>query len=211
MPRISRFLRTERTISWFARRTAFSTRRAGGVRAASSPCGLRKPAGMVGSLRGSLPEMCRSIDSTASRDATSPAACPPMPSATTKRRCCGTRTNESSFELRFLPTSDSPALSNSRSEARLLDTRFPLHPALVALRGRKLLKLGEGRLVVGLAREHRPQLVDRLLVAARRGQGKGEVEAGRRVVGVHLERALEGGDRLVPALHLAAGHPQVVV
>src|SRR2546425_931072 len=67
MPRMLLSLRTERTISWLARRIAFSTRRAGAGRPASPPLGERNEAGMVGSLRGALPEMCLSIDSTARR------------------------------------------------------------------------------------------------------------------------------------------------
>ena len=54
MPRMLLSLRTERTISWLASRMAFSTRRAGTGRPASSTPGERKEAGMVGSLRGSV-------------------------------------------------------------------------------------------------------------------------------------------------------------
>src|SRR5262245_20938091 len=45
------------------------------------------------------------MESTATFEATSPAACPPIPSATTNRRCSALATKLSSFPLRLRPTS----------------------------------------------------------------------------------------------------------
>src|ERR1700736_1769713 len=49
-----------------------------------------------------------SIDSTATRAATSPAACPPMPSATTNSRRSSALTKQSSFMCRTGPVSLKP-------------------------------------------------------------------------------------------------------
>src|SRR5258708_36229836 len=57
------------------------------------------------------------IASIASREATSPALWPPMPSATANRRTSGSDTNVSSFVLRTRPASDTP---QARTTVRIL-------------------------------------------------------------------------------------------
>src|SRR6266571_6172871 len=153
--------------------------------------------------------MWRSIDSTARREATSPAACPPMPSATTNRLCSGASAKESSLDERLRPTSDRPALWNRRPGVS--GTVLPLRPVLVALRPRELLQLGAGRLVRRLARQDDAQLVHRFLLPAAVGQRERQVQAGDLVVRVPLEGAAEGGGRLVPALELAQRDAEIVV
>src|SRR5919108_3392929 len=59
-----------------------------------------------------------STTSTARADATSPARAPPMPSATAN--IGGRTTSESSFAVRWRPTSVRPACSTMRSGTRLL-------------------------------------------------------------------------------------------
>src|SRR5437773_319377 len=211
MPRLLLSCRTERTISWLARRMAFSTRRAGAGKPASSPLGERNEAGMVGSLRGSEPEMCLSIDSTARREATSPAACPPIPSATTKRAPSSEMANESSFDFRLRPTSLSPALSIASRPAPPSPEVLPLDTGPLFFRGRQLLELGERRLVVRLARQDRTQFLDGLLVVAAFGQGEGQVEPGERILRIRLQSPAKRGDRLVPAVELPQGDADVVV
>src|SRR5438876_7284477 len=103
--------------------------------------------------------MWRSIDSTARREATSPAAWPPMPSATTNRLCSLTIANESSFDLRLRPTSLRPALRIARRSAS--GTGFLLDPRLVAPRIRQLLQLRHRRLIGRLARQDGAELLDR--------------------------------------------------
>src|SRR5262245_39916556 len=153
---------------------AFSTRRAGAGRTASSPNGERNEAGRVGSLRGSLPEMCLSIDSTARRDATSPAACPPMPSATTSSVPSPEMAKESSFDLRLRPTSLSPAViigwcrAPPAAAALARDTG-----PVILLMGRQLVELGLGRLVPRLPAQDGAQLLDGLPVVTRLRQGEG--------------------------------------
>ena len=48
------------------------------------------------------------MDSMARRDATSPAACPPIPSATTNNPMSRSNVNRSSLPLRMGPHSDTP-------------------------------------------------------------------------------------------------------
>src|SRR5436309_15287138 len=211
MPRMLLSLRTDRTISWLARRMAFSTRRAGAGSPTSPPTGERNEAGMVGSLRGSLPEMCRSIDSTARRDATSPAACPPVPSATTRSVPSPEMAKESSFDLRLRPTSLSPAVVMARRLGPLSLAGLPLDTGPLLLRCRQFLELGEGWLVVRLARQNRPQRFDGLLVVAGLRQGEGQVQPGERILRIRLQRPAKGRDRLLPAQDLSQGDADVVV
>src|SRR5262245_35090139 len=209
MPRLVWFSRTERVISWLARRMAPRTRRAGAGRSSSR---LRVVAweGTVSSP-GSSDDMWREIESTARRDATSPAACPPMPSATTYRPSPSARTKESSFILRLRPTSVIPVarICSGMSSSDTGVTGGGAHP--FAARRRQFLQEGECRLVVGLVRQHGAQLVRRLGVLALLGQREAQVEPGDEVVGVHLEGAAEGGDRLLPLLVLPEGDTEVVV
>src|SRR5215213_7019844 len=67
---------------------------------------------------GSLDSRACSTASTATADATSPAFAPPMPSATANSG--GLTTSESSFAVRWRPTSVRPACSTMRSATRLL-------------------------------------------------------------------------------------------
>src|SRR5215210_4850769 len=68
---------------------------------------------------GDSSEPCASVKaSTASREATSPAFAPPMPSATAKKG--GAITSESSLVCRWRPTSVAPALSTTPSMRLLL-------------------------------------------------------------------------------------------
>src|SRR6187200_3011999 len=67
---------------------------------------------------GSPDSRALSTASTATADATSPAFAPPMPSATANSG--GRTTSESSFALRWRPTSVRPACSTIRSATRLL-------------------------------------------------------------------------------------------
>src|SRR5262245_60915845 len=64
-----------------------------------------RPNGQVMSLSPPVRQMNSLIASTAIFDATSPAACPPMPSATTNRFCSALTKWLSSFPLRLRPTS----------------------------------------------------------------------------------------------------------
>src|SRR5437867_8676078 len=205
MPRLLLSCRTERTISWLARRMAFSTRRAGAGRPASSSLGERNAAGRVGSLRGSEPEMCLSIDSTARRDATSPAACPPIPSATTNRAPSSEMANESSFDFRLRPTSLRPALSIGTWPEPPLPGVLPLDTSPLFFRGRQLLQLDERRLVVRLARQDRAQLLDGLFIVAALRQGEGQVEPGERILRIRLQGPAKRCDRLVPSVELPQG------
>src|SRR2546428_391224 len=213
MPRMLLSLRTERTVAGLASRMALRTRRAGGGRPASSPAGARNDAGIVGSLRGSLPEMCLSIGSTARRDATSPAVCPPMPSATMSRVWSSEMAKESSLDLRRRPTSDRPALSVDRRAEPSPPAALPLDTRpLFLLPGRQqLVQPGDRRLVVRLERQNAPQLLDRLLLVPGLRQGEGQVETGERILRIGQERLAKSGDRLVPALQLSQGDADVVV
>src|SRR5690349_845884 len=88
--------------------------------------------------------------STASRDATSPALCPPMPSATAKRRSSGSETNWSSLVFRTRPVSDTPHARNTHNLAwgkafaapwvwgfrRVPNPRRPDNTTLVVVSGR---------------------------------------------------------------------------
>src|SRR6266436_5782546 len=107
--------------------------------------------------------------------------------------------NESSFDLRLRPTSDSPAARISIIGVSTSGTRLTGRARGAARRG-ELVQLGERRLVVRLAHQDRPQLVARLRVAGPLGQGERQVEARHEVVGVDLDRLAERVDRLVPVL-----------
>src|SRR5918995_6952280 len=67
---------------------------------------------------GSPDSRAPSTASTATAEATSPAFAPPIPSATAKSG--GLTTSESSFAVRWRPTSVRPACSTMRSATRLL-------------------------------------------------------------------------------------------
>src|SRR5215211_1171919 len=67
---------------------------------------------------GSSDSRALSTASTATADATSPALAPPIPSATANSG--GRTTSESSFAVRWRPTSVRPACSRMRSVTRLL-------------------------------------------------------------------------------------------
>src|SRR5437867_3120679 len=213
MPRMLLSFRTERTISWLARRIAFSTRRAGTGRPASPSAGERNEAGTVGSLRGSEPEMCLSIDSTARRDATSPAACPPIPSATMSSVWSSEMAKESALGFRRRPTSDRPANSINRRACPSPAAVLPLDTSpLLLLPGRQqFVQPGDGRLVVRLERQDAPQLLDGLLLLPRLRQREGQVETRERILRIRQERLAKSGDGLDPALQLAQGDADVVV
>src|SRR5262245_13778717 len=211
MPRMLLSLRTERTISWLARRMAFRTRRAGAGSSASSPNGERNEAGRVGSLRGSLPEMCLSMDSTARREATSPAACPPIPSATTSSVPSPEMEKESSFDLRLRPTSLRPAVIIEWCRAPRAAAALARDTGSVLLLRRQLVELGERRLVVRLPGQNRAQLLDRLPVLTRLRQGEGQVQPRERILRIRFQCPAKRGDRFLPAQSPPGGQADVVV
>src|SRR3989442_150060 len=134
-----------------------------------------------------------------------------MPSATTSRVPSSEIANESSFDLRLRPTSLSPAPLMKRCCAPLSPAALPLDTGPLLLRGRKLVELGERRLVVGLARQDRPKLLHGLPVMAGLRQGEGQVQPGERILRIDLQRSAKGGDRLLPAHELTQGHADIVV
>ncbi len=122
-----------------------------------------RPKGQVISSSPLVRQMNSLIASTATLDATSPAACPPMPSATTKSFCSGLTQKLSSLPLRLRPTSVTAShlsfmdvLGSSRAEAlgdaagqRLLgiDTQGLLH-RLLGAKAKPLLQEERGQLGV---------------------------------------------------------------
>src|SRR5713226_8435897 len=67
------------------------------------------------------------MESTATFDATSPAAWPPIPSATTKSFCSGFRKRESSFPFRLRPTSVTAWYTIFIGGLRTVEPKFPCH------------------------------------------------------------------------------------
>src|SRR2546428_12472647 len=134
-----------------------------------------------------------------------------MPSATTSSVPSSEMAKESSFDLRLRPTSLSPAPLMKRCFAPLSPAALPLDTGPLLLRGRKLVELGERRLVVGLARQDRPKLLHGLPVMAGLRQGEGQVQPGERILRIDLQRSAKGGNRLLPAHELTQGHADIVV
>src|SRR5262245_11562450 len=104
----------------FARLTAVFSRLASYDRWGSMPYGQEKS--VVSCER----RIKFSIDSTATREATSPAAWPPIPSATTNRRKSSALTKQSSFMWRTGPVSLKPnaVKGSGRSLSRRSDRRY---------------------------------------------------------------------------------------
>src|SRR5438093_9170690 len=134
-----------------------------------------------------------------------------MPSATTSSVPSSEMAKESSFDLRLRPTSLSPAPLMKRCCAPLSLAALPLDTRPLLLRGREFVELGERRLVVRLARQDRPKLLDGLAVMAGLRQGEGQVQPGERILRIDLQRPAKRRDRLLPAQKLAQGDADVVV